>query len=94
MPYNPLLSKILEEYIDENEKYDVEGFYGRGSEIQIRSMEFSPTRKLCKIDCVVILGEKIEEDLLDTEFCQHVVSDACKLFLGNYTIVCSVKFDV
>ncbi len=94
MSSNPLLSKNLEEYIREKKRYDVEGFYGEGSEIQIRSMDFSPTRKLCKIDCVVILGVKIEEDLLDTEFCQHVVSDASKLFLGDYTIICSVKFDV
>lgn len=94
MSSNPLLCKSLESYLNESRGKDIQEFYGRDTRIFIRSMTFSPTKKQCLIDSIVVLGDLKREIHLDPDPAEVFVRDVSKYFLGDYRVMVMVGFDI
>lgn len=94
MSSNPLLCKSLESYLNESRGKDIQEFYGRNTRIFIRSMTFSPTKKQCLIDSIVVLGDLKREIHLDPDPAEVFVRDVSKYFLGDYRVMVMVGFDI
>ena len=54
-------SRACEILLNELENNYIQQFYGEGTYIKIRDITFSPVKKTCLVDCVVVLGETIRD---------------------------------
>jgi hypothetical protein len=94
MSSNPLLCKSLESFLNESRGDDIQEFYGRDTKISIRSMTFSPVKKHCLIDSIVVLGDLKKEIDLDPDPAEVFILDVSKYFLGDYRVMVMVGFDI
>lgn len=86
--------KLIELYINQSRKSELEEYYGKGSKIIVDSINFSTTKNNCIIESTIILGEKIEEDFLQKEFADLLLSRAFRHFYPEFSINTIVKWDV
>jgi hypothetical protein len=94
MSSNPLLCKSLESFLNESRGDDIQEFYGRDTKILIRSMTFSPVKKHCLIDSIVVLGDLKKGIDLDPDPAEVFILDVSKYFLGDYRVMVMVGFDI
>ena len=94
MSSNPLLCKSLESFLNESRGSEIQEFYGRDTQIYIRSMTFSPVKKHCLIDSIVVLGDLHREIDLDPDPAEVFIRDVSKYFLADYRIIVMVGFDI
>ncbi len=94
MSTNPLLCKSLESFLNESRGDDIQEFYGRDTKILIRSMTFSPVKKHCLIDSIVVLGDLKKGIDLDPDPAEVFILDVSKYFLGDYRVMVMVGFDI
>jgi hypothetical protein len=85
---------LLEKVLNKVRKEHLESFYGEGTKIKIRSINFSHTKKECIVDAVIILGPIICEDVLEDVILHYEILDVAELYLDGYKVGIQVKFDV
>lgn len=81
-----LLNELENEYIQE--------FYGKGTYIRIRDITFSPVKKVCLVDCVVVLGEILDPKSLEDDMTRLLVYETTDKLLRNYSVNVMVSYDV
>jgi hypothetical protein len=86
--------KLIESYINNVRKNDISLVYGHGSTIKIRDIEYLTSTKSILIDCKVIFGEIINEEMFDTVMLETIISDAINMFYSNMKLTVSVNYDV
>ena len=87
-------ARLLEKVLNKVRKEHLESFYGEGTKIKIRSVNFSHTKKECIVDAVIILGPIICEDVLEDVILQYEILDVAELYLDGYRVGIQIKFDV
>jgi hypothetical protein len=87
-------ARLLEKVLNKVRKEHLESFYGEGTKIKIRSINFSHTKKECIVDAVIILGSIISEDVLEDVILHYEILDVAELYLDGYKVGIQVKFDV
>ena len=81
-----LLNELESEYIQE--------FYGKGTYLRIRDITFSPVKKVCLVDCVVVLGETLDPKSLEDDMTRLLVYETTDKLLRNYSVNVMVSYDV
>jgi hypothetical protein len=81
-----LLNELESEYIQE--------FYGKGTYLRIRDITFSPVKKVCLVDCVVVLGETLNPKSLEDDMTRLLVYETTDKLLRNYSVNVMVSYDV
>jgi len=81
-----LLNAIEKEYIEE--------YYGKGTQIKVRDIVFSPVKRTCIVDCVVVLGELLTEGVLDDEMTRMLVLTMMDKMIYDYSVNVMVSYDV
>lgn len=87
-------SYVAEKLLNVLEKKYIDEFYGKGTYLKIRNVTFSPTKKSCIVDCVVILGETLNESVLNDDMTRLLVITIMEKLLYHYTINVMVSYDV
>ena len=72
----------------------IEEFYGKGTKIKIRSLSYSLKSNILLVDAVVVLGEIITEEVLETTLAEVLILDSMKFFYPDYKVNTMVKCDV
>jgi hypothetical protein len=86
--------KLIESYLNNIRKRDVELAYGVDSKIKIRDIDYLTSTKSILIDCTIILGGEINEEVLTREFLDILVSDAMSYFYSDIKLTINVSYDV
>lgn len=86
--------KLIELYINQSRKSEMEEYYGYGSRIIIDSINTSVTKNQCIIESTVVLGKEINEDYLEKEFADLLLRRAFKHFYPEFSVNTLVKWDV
>ena len=86
--------RILEHYINVIKKSDVQTMYGSGSKIAITNLDYSITSKSLYIEAKIILGDEINESLLDRYLADVLITDAVSYLYNDIPVKVSVNFDV
>jgi hypothetical protein len=68
--------------------------YGLGSKIVITSLDYSITSKSLYIEAKIILGDEINESLLERYLADVLISDAVSYVYNDIPVKVSVNFDV
>jgi len=88
------LFRLIESYLNEFKGDAVEEVYGKGTKIKIHTINFSVTSKSVILESVIVLGETINESVMDRSLADILIQDALIYFFPDYHIKTYVRFDV
>ena len=72
----------------------VQEMYGNGARIKVHSMNNSYTEKSILFEIVIVLGDKINESVMDKTLANILIQDALVYFFPDQKIKTYVRFDV
>ena len=88
------LYRLIEKYINDFKGDAVESIYGKGSSIKVHTITFGVTKNTILLEVVVILGNTINEDVMDNSLAEVLIQDSMIYFFPEYQIKTYVRFDV
>lgn len=86
--------RILEHYINVLKKDEVELMYGQNSRIQIKNLDYSITSKSLYIEAKIILGDIIDESVLDRSLADLLIQDSLVYVYDDVPVKVSIDYDV
>ena len=88
------LYRLLEVYLNGFKSDLVESIYGKTSYIKVHTVTFGISDNSVLVELVVILGDIINEDVLDTSLAEILIKDALIYFWPEKKIRTLVRWDV
>jgi len=88
------LYRLLEVYLNGFKSDLVESIYGKTSYIKVHTVTFGISDNSVLVELVVILGDIINEDVLDTSLAEILIKDALIYFWPEKKISTLVRWDV
>ena len=88
------LYRLLEVYLNGFKSDLVESIYGKTSHIKVHTVTFGISDNSVLVELVVILGDVINEDVLDTSLAEVLIKDALIYFWPEKKISTLVRWDV
>lgn len=86
--------RLIENYINDFQGKAVEEIYGKNSSIKIKDIRYSTTVKSIVIEAKVVLGDIINESVIDRSLADILIQDAIIYFYPEHSVKCYVNFDV
>ena len=74
------IRNMMERYLNVIKKNEVETMYGQGTKVRVHSLNFSPTSPSLFVEVVIILGNEINESVLDRRLIDYLVQDMIPYF--------------
>jgi hypothetical protein len=88
------LYRLIEKYINDFKGDAVESIYGKGASIKVHTISFGVTSKTMLLEAIVILGDTINEEVIDNSLAEILVRDSMIYFFPEHHIRTIVRFDV
>ena len=88
------LFRLIESYINDFRRDALEEMYGVNTKIKIHSMSESLTTSCILFEIVIVLGDTINEQIMDRELADVLVQDALIYFFSEQSIKTLVRWDV
>ena len=88
------LFRLRETHINDCNLKIVDGCYGEGAKIKIHNMQEVFSEKSLLFEVIIILGDIIDESVLNEEPAQILVRDAINLFFPEYNLRTIIRWDV
>lgn len=89
-----LIVRILEHYCNVLKKNEVELMYGTNSRIKIRNLDYSITSKSLYIEAQIVLGDIIDESVLDRSLADLLIQDSLVYIYDDVPVKVSIDYDV
>lgn len=86
--------RLIEKYINEFKGDAVKLIYGEGSFIKIHTISFGVTTNVIQLEAVVVLGEVINEDVIDNSLAETLIRESLFYFFPNCLVKTYIRFDV
>lgn len=88
-------SRLVERYLNEYKKDVIEEFYGVGTKVKVHSISYtsSSSKTLVILECIIILGDIINEDLLDRKMLDYLIKDASEIFFPDCFVQAMIRWD-
>lgn len=88
------LYRLIEHYINVTKAPIIKEAYGETSKIKIHNISFSTQQKSVLIEAVIVLGDEINEEVLDRSFADYLINDAIPLFFNDVSVKTMIRWDV
>lgn len=88
------LFRLIESYLNDFQKESVEEMYGSGTKIKIHSMSESISQNSILFEVVILLGDQINEEVMDRKLADVLIQDALVYFFPDQHIKTYVRWDV
>jgi len=85
--------RIIEKYLNVIKKNDVELMYGKGTKIEVRNINPSISTNSITVEVVIILGEVINEEVLDSSLTPYLIQDILELIFPDVMTKTIVSWD-
>lgn len=86
--------RLIERYVNDFRGDAVREFYGDNAKIKIHSMNIGMKDKSIMLEVVVMLGDTINEDVLDDTMARILVQDSMVYFFPESTLKTYIRFDI
>jgi len=77
------LKNMMEKYLNVVKKNEIEIMYGEGTHVKIHSISFSNTNNIIVIEAVIVLGEEINESVMDRALIDYLIQDSIPYFFSD-----------
>jgi len=88
------LFRLIESYMNDYQGNAVQEMYGDGARIKVHSMTHSYTEKSILFEIVIVLGNTINESVMDKTLANILIQDALVYFFPDQKIKTYIRFDV
>jgi hypothetical protein len=88
------LFRLIENYMNDFQGNAVQEMYGDGARIKVHSMNHSYTEKSILFEIVIVLGNTINESVMDKTLANILIQDALVYFFPDQKVKTYVRFDV
>lgn len=88
------LFRLIESYMNDFQGDAVQEMYGDGARIKVHSMNHSYSEKSTLFEIVIVLGNTINESVMDKTLANILIQDALVYFFPDQKIKTYVRFDV
>lgn len=88
------MCRLIESYLNDFQGDSVQEMYGSGAKILIHNLNFANSDKSVLIEAVIILGETINEGVLDRRLADYLIQDAMIYIFPDLTTKCMIRWDV
>ena len=88
------LFRLIENYMNDFQGKYVQEIYGNGSRIKVHSINHSYSQKSILFEIVIVLGETINESVMDKSLAEILIQDALVYFFPDQKIRLYIRFDV
>lgn len=88
------LFRLLEVYLNNFKGDLVESIYGKKSYIKVHTVTFGISDNSVLVELVVVLGDVINEETLDTSLAEVLIKDALVYFWPEKKIRTLIRWDV
>ena len=88
------LYRLIEKYINDFKGDAVESIYGKGSLIKVHTVTFGISDNSVLVEVIILLGETINEEILDTSLAEILIQDALVYFFPEQQIKTLIRWDV
>ena len=88
------LLRLIENYMNDFQGNAVQEMYGKGARIKVHSMNESYSEKSVLFEIVIVLGNTINESVMDKTLANILIQDALVYFFPDQKIKTYVRFDV
>jgi hypothetical protein len=85
--------RLIEHYINDFKGDAVQEVYGSGTKVRIHNMTFAYSTDSVLLEVVIVLGDVINEDVLDRTLVDILVQDALVLFFPDHSVKTIVSWD-
>jgi hypothetical protein len=85
--------RIIEKYLNVIKKNDVELMYGKGTKIEVRNINPSISSNSITVEVMIILGEVINEEVLDSSLTPYLIQDILELIFPDVMTKTIVSWD-
>lgn len=86
--------RILEFYINNFRRFDVEESYGKNAEIKIKDFNYSTHNKAIYLEAKIVLVNVINESVLDRLTADILIQDALIYLYPDLPVKISIDYDV
>jgi hypothetical protein len=86
--------RLIEVYLNEFKGEMVESIYGNRSRIKVHTVTFGVSDNSVLIELVVVLGDTINEDTLDSSLAEILIQEALVYFFPEKKIKTLIRWDV
>jgi hypothetical protein len=86
--------RIIEKYLNVIKKDDVELMYGKGTNIKVRNINPSISNNSITVEVIIILGDVINEEVLDSSLTPYLIQDILELIFPDVITKTIVSWDV
>jgi hypothetical protein len=86
--------RLIETYLNEFKGELVESIYGDRSRIKVHTVTFGVSDNSVLVELVVVLGDTINEDTLDSSLAEILIQEALVYFFPEKTIKTLIRWDV
>ena len=88
------LCRLIERFVNEYRGDAVEYIYGKGTTIKVHNITFAVTREVIQIEAVIVLGDIINEGVIDGSLVEILIQDSMVYFFPKSIVKTYVRFDV
>lgn len=85
---------LIESLINDTKREVFESMYGINSKFQVRDIGYSDRNKILYIDAKIILGDTIDESVIDPEMINFLILDNIKYIYNDVNLNLTISFDV
>jgi hypothetical protein len=86
--------RIIEKFLNKVKKEEIELFYGVGTRIKVKQIDYITQGKYIMIDVTIHLGDVINEDVLDRGLIDYLIQDIIQLLFPDYSSKVLLGWDV
>jgi hypothetical protein len=88
------LFRLIESYMNDYQQNAVQEMYGDGAKIKVHSMNHSYSEKSILFEIVIVLGNTINESVMDKTLANILIQDALVYFFPDQKVKTYIRFDV
>lgn len=88
------IKSLIESLINDTKREVFESMYGINSKFQVRDIGYSDRNKILYIDAKIILGDTIDESVIDPEMINFLILDNIKYIYNDVNLNLTISFDV
>jgi hypothetical protein len=86
--------KAFELLLNALEGNKIATYFGEGTKIEIKNIIFSPTKKVCMVDCVVVFGKEIIPTGFDEDnFVRYMIYSVADLMMSEFSVNVMISYD-
>lgn len=86
--------RLIEKYISKTKSDLIIDAYGKNTSIKIHNISYSITNPSVLVEAVIMLGDEINESVLDRTIADYIVQESTSYFFSDVPIKVMVRWDV